>query len=311
MYNLLFYQIVVQMCVTLTESECDDIIEKYSCNETIPLRGFNELGSVMSFILENTNNCRELHTDYLTMAVNTTKRRPHRYRQPSATSSTNQSTDGSSSSTFSQPESSKLFDLVKFGEQIEDLCLPFLRIASLLRLHLYEQQIPEITIAKDEFPKLLSFLELITEKVVPPNVVNALYFVAGNERQLPKYWCNEIMQLHLTDRIPGQKHASIALLSQQHELWQQPRLLALPKEYEKIFTVIIFVFIATFTKIINKFFNYIFAQYYYEKRCNNCNNIPRESAICLLCGTIVCLKQGCCVVDDCCETVRVCIQYFS
>lgn len=33
--------------------------------------------------------------------------------------------------------------------------------------------------------------------------------------------------------------------------------------------------------------------------------VPKESSICLLCGTIVCLKQNCCVENECCEAVRV------
>lgn len=240
MYNLLYYQIIVQTCVTLTESECDELIDKYSNNETVPLSGFNDLGSVMAFVLENTNKCRQLHTDYLTMAVNTVKRRSQLNRHTASTSSSSKSTDSSSASStsYSQNNASKLFNLDAFSDQTEDLCLPFLRIAALLRLHLYEEQLPQIATDKDEFPKLVSFLELVTgNSSERPKAVNALYFVAGNERQLPKFWFDQIIQLNATDRIPGQKHATIALLSQQHEIWQQPRLLALPKEYEKIFTV--------------------------------------------------------------------------
>lgn len=33
--------------------------------------------------------------------------------------------------------------------------------------------------------------------------------------------------------------------------------------------------------------------------------VPKETSVCLLCGTIVCLKQRCCVEEECCEAVRV------
>lgn len=46
-------------------------------------------------------------------------------------------------------------------------------------------------------------------------------------------------------------------------------------------------------------------QYYHEKSCEYCGQIPKESSICLFCGTIVCLKQQCCAEDDCFEAVRV------
>lgn len=46
-------------------------------------------------------------------------------------------------------------------------------------------------------------------------------------------------------------------------------------------------------------------QYYHERPCLNCYKVPKESSICLLCGTIVCLKQNCCAENDCCEAVRV------
>lgn len=39
---------------------------------------------------------------------------------------------------------------------------------------------------------------------------------------------------------------------------------------------------------------HLFLQYYHEKACSHCLEIPKESSICLLCGTIVCLKGRCC-----------------
>lgn len=46
-------------------------------------------------------------------------------------------------------------------------------------------------------------------------------------------------------------------------------------------------------------------QYYHEQQCTKCGTVPKETSVCLLCGTIVCLKQRCCIEKDCCEAVRV------
>lgn len=35
-------------------------------------------------------------------------------------------------------------------------------------------------------------------------------------------------------------------------------------------------------------------QTYYKRKCRNCKKQPKESAICLLCGDIVCFMQKCC-----------------
>lgn len=45
--------------------------------------------------------------------------------------------------------------------QIQALCLPFLRIAALLRHHLYEQELPIIHPESNEFVILVYFLELV------------------------------------------------------------------------------------------------------------------------------------------------------
>ncbi|CAH1183647.1 unnamed protein product [Ceutorhynchus assimilis] len=44
-------------------------------------------------------------------------------------------------------------------------------------------------------------------------------------------------------------------------------------------------------------------QYYHERPCNQCHSVATETSICLLCGTIVCLKQNCCKQQNVCEAV--------
>lgn len=47
--------------------------------------------------------------------------------------------------------------------QLRALCLPFLRVAALLRHHLYNQPLPEIDDPEQEFLRLIYYLELIWE----------------------------------------------------------------------------------------------------------------------------------------------------
>lgn len=216
MFNLIYYQVVVQLCTTLSEAECNQIIEKYSTDETILNCGFENLGKAMAFVLNNMNKCKHL-------------------RPESATPS-------SSSPDEPMPSTSTAFTNINLNlmeQQLQKLCLPFLRIAALLRHHLYEQELPEIKTPQLEFVRLVYYLELITKDTDWDsfNAAKVLCFIPGTERTLPKLWCDQLMDLKATDTQQGQIKATTALISNQHALWQQPRLLGLPKEYESLFTV--------------------------------------------------------------------------
>jgi E3 ubiquitin-protein ligase UBR3 len=60
------------------------------------------------------------------------------------------------------------------------------------------------------------------------------------------------------------------LISSQHVSWGQPKLLRLPHAYDIIF------------------------QYYHRKQCPKCNLIPKDPSVCLVCGTMVCMRDSCC-----------------
>lgn len=220
MYNLLYFQVIVKLCSSLTEAECDQIIAKYATNETPEFSGFSNLGSVMAFILKITNKCQQFRTNSsFECPVNDV---------PMTFTST-------STSSITQPQ----LNLNLIEQQLQKLCLPFLRIATLLRHHLYEQNLPEIKDPQMEFVCLVYFLELVTVDISWDSfdAANALCFVPGNELKLPELWCNQLMSLHRDSELDIQ-HKSIAkLVNNQHTLWQQPRLLRLPREYEKLFTV--------------------------------------------------------------------------
>lgn len=63
--------------------------------------------------------------------------------------------------------------------------------------------------------------------------------------------------------------------------WAAPRLLQLPDNYNIIF------------------------QYYHRKACTACKKVPKDPALCLVCGAFVCLKGACCKQQGTCECVLV------
>lgn len=121
--------------------------------------------------------------------------------------------------------------------QIQSLCLPFLRVASLLRYHLYEQPLPMIITSQSEFVRLVYYLELVTEGMSWDSFYST---VALNWQEpeagvsVPLFWCDQL----LTFLANWQGHQPArGLIMEQHISWQVPKLLSLPREYEKIFTV--------------------------------------------------------------------------
>lgn len=69
--------------------------------------------------------------------------------------------------------------------------------------------------------------------------------------------------------------------------WHSPKLLRLPRQYDLIF------------------------QNYRSKACTTCNSVPKDPAICLLCGTMLCSKERCCSVSGKHECSRVSISSSS
>ena len=62
--------------------------------------------------------------------------------------------------------------------------------------------------------------------------------------------------------------------------WYSPQLLQLPRQYDRIF------------------------QHYRHKTCSACNSQPKDPAICLVCGALLCSKERCCYQSgkfECCQ----------
>ncbi|XP_022907951.1 E3 ubiquitin-protein ligase Ubr3 [Onthophagus taurus] len=171
-------------------------------------------------------------------------------------------------------------NVIALEQQIQKLCLPFLRVATLLRHHIYNQPLPDIRAPQSEYVRLVYYLELVTEGMDWGcfNAAVALNWSSGApepiHRKTPKIWCSQYAAFIAKSQI-----AARSFLIDQHISWHAPRLLDLPREYEKIFT------------------------YYHERPCTQCHSVPSETSVCLLCGTIVCLKQNCCKQQNVCEAV--------
>ena len=41
------------------------------------------------------------------------------------------------------------------------------------------------------------------------------------------------------------------------------------------------------------YLNFLF-QFYHKRKCKRCDRIPKDPTVCLMCGTMVCLKETCC-----------------
>ncbi|XP_016923094.2 E3 ubiquitin-protein ligase Ubr3 isoform X1 [Drosophila suzukii] len=300
MYNLLYYQIVVQLCVTLTDFECEHILKVYGSSNSAASgtsgaesqpespagatsssynrrragnqqQSSSELGKAMALVLSQTNELAHLRRDCIPSTSSSAA------AAAAAGSSSSTTASGSGAATATSSSSPHEVNLKSMELQLQSLCLPFLRVAALLRQHLYRHEMPEISAPGLEFVRLVYYLELVTDSMDWDcfNASKGLCFIPGTEQTLPQFWCQQLMEV----RPPADTVRELVLINQ-HSLWQQPRLLELPREYERLFT------------------------YYHERPCLNCYKVPKESSICLLCGTIVCLKQNCCAENDCCEAVR-------
>lgn len=168
----------------------------------------------------------------------------------------------------------------------QELALPFLRVASLIRHYVLYQDLPVIPEEKVEFSSLMKFLDLAKADDSSANVCQGLnWFHAKREMGVEEapdneidMWCANFVPL--IQRNCGQAKK----LLQVNLLWRQPSLLRVPKNYDEIF------------------------QFYHKRKCNYCGNVPKDPTVCLMCGTMVCLKEVCCKVQigdqGICETVK-------
>lgn len=235
MYNLLYYQIVTQLCVNFSDKECEYIIRTYGKSSTP--KNYKQkknpnpnqyLGRAIALVLNHTNRLVHLRLDSMPSTS-----------AASSNAKNKQSTKGGRKNLSSIPSSlGDNIDLKSLENQLQTLCLPYLRIAALLRLHLYHQDMPEIPAPHLEFVRLVYYLELVTDSMDWElfNASKALCFIPETEESLPRFWCEQL----LTIRPPIDALSELAMISQ-HVAWQQPKLLDLPREYERLFTVTFYI----------------------------------------------------------------------
>lgn len=227
MYNLLYYQIVLQFCTRLTDEECDEVIEKFSNTPKIAENGVKNLGSAMAIVLNNLDKCKNFRRD------------PYKneFEYDDDDIEMNDVIEAGTSLDKSSEQSTEIKDLdaklKEFEVEMQSLCLPYLRNAALLRHHIYHQEMPEVKGPHLEFARLVYFLELVTKSMEWKNfnAAKALCFAKNTEISLPIHWCHELKE----SRPPHD--TTRELIVNQHLAWHQPQLLSLPREYERLFTV--------------------------------------------------------------------------
>jgi E3 ubiquitin-protein ligase UBR3 len=226
MFNLLYYQIVLQFCTRLNDEECEEVIQKFSNARIVPENGVPNLGTAMALVLNNLDRCKNFRPDPF----------ENEFNQQFDDDDVEMSEAGTSSKVpAGAAEATKDIEtkLTDFELELQSLCLPYLRNAALLRHHIYHQELPEVKGPEFEFARLVYFLELVTKSMdwKKFNASKALCFAKDTELSLPIHWCEVLKE----SRPPHD--TTRELITSQHAAWHQPQLLALPREYERLFTV--------------------------------------------------------------------------
>uniref|UniRef100_T1JNI2 E3 ubiquitin-protein ligase n=1 Tax=Strigamia maritima TaxID=126957 RepID=T1JNI2_STRMM len=167
------------------------------------------------------------------------------------------------------------WSLQRIEENVQQLCVPFLRVASLLQHYVYKEELPDIPTLDREYSALMRFLGLSGAGSFETIASSSgLLWLTDDPRIVLHNWCRDYGTFVFKSQI-----AARSLLNQQH-VWQQPQLLRLPDQYERFF------------------------QYYHCKHCHRCNQLPKDPSVCLLCGTMVCLRESCCRQHSIFEAVQ-------
>ena len=119
--------------------------------------------------------------------------------------------------------------------RVQANCLPFLRIASLLRHYVYNEQMPDIWERDWEFTRLAQFLGMadmdMSGRVASGPCLGWLVPPA----ELVISWAGGM------ESFAGRSHLAARKLVLVNNIWKQPQLLKLPKNYDAIFQVCTFI----------------------------------------------------------------------
>ena len=119
--------------------------------------------------------------------------------------------------------------------RVQDNCLPFLRNAALLLHFMYSEQLPDIWEQDWEFARLSQFLGM-TDMDISGRVASAQclgWLVTPAE--LVSSWAGGMEPFALRSHLAARKLVLV------NNIWRQPQLLKLPKNYDAIFQVLQFL----------------------------------------------------------------------
>lgn len=154
-------------------------------------------------------------------------------------------------------------------------CLPFLRAAACAQHHLYSQDCPiepgTQTAEPDwqaldaEFGALSRVLNLTKPSQTGQVKLTDTLTWPAPTKQLIASWSSELMHVHAHYPI-----AARSLLASRSLAWFPPALMQLPDSFDEIF------------------------MFYYRKPCSLCHQVPKDIAVCLVCGAPICFRVSCC-----------------
>lgn len=146
-------------------------------------------------------------------------------------------------------------ELSDLEDSAQELALPYLRIASLIKKYVFEEDIPQIYLDNREFSQLLEYLDLASpdSHIARASGAGAMeedpheanlsicdglnWFhpkgeeVGGGSNNELTLWCQNFFPMINSHCGAAQKLLQVNLL------WQQPSLLKVPKNYDEIFEV--------------------------------------------------------------------------
>jgi len=142
-------------------------------------------------------------------------------------------------------------------ENIKDLCMPFVRCASLFLNTCLDRKAPEIDLEDDdyvyeEFSFLLQFLQLPSIQ----SVLDSCSSTGSVTKSLASSWLDQFLR----------KNATLPDLAPAHPF----KLIQLPELYHDLLSQ------------------------YSKLRCVKCKTIPVTKALCLMCGKLLCAGNACC-----------------
>ncbi|ESO97194.1 hypothetical protein LOTGIDRAFT_51305, partial [Lottia gigantea] len=149
---------------------------------------------------------------------------------------------------------------------LQEHMLPFLRMAVILKHHLFKTIYPENQ-NEAEYIYLCKLLNLVKGDSPPSKELTSSSLVrwaAPEPIQLTRAWC-----VHFIDFVNTSPAVARSLLMV-NQVWYRPKLIPLPKEYYQIF------------------------QHYRSKTCVECKRTPKDPTLCLVCGKLICFREDCC-----------------